>query len=817
MAGKKRKTKKRYFLAFIALFLVLGLGITAAFTLYIAFTVKQLPSPESFGTRQVSESSKIFDRTGKIVLYEIHGKEKRTTIPFEEIPDYLKKATLAAENANFYKDPAFDWRAIIRAFIVNIKEGRFSQGGSTITQQLARNAFLSSEKTISRKVKELILAIQLESRYTKDQILEFYLNQVPYGSNAYGVEAGSQTFFAKPAKDLNLAEAATLASLTKAPSYYSPWGDHQKELIERKNYILDRMYRLGYISAEEWEEAKKVKPKFAPPSLGSIKAPHFSLAVKDELVARYGEDVVSNGGLKVITTLDWEMQQIAERVVYEGALRNERLYNGKNAALVAQDPKTGQILALVGSRDYFDVENEGNFNVAIQGLRQPGSALKPFAYLTAFEKGYSPKTVVFDVETEFDTTGKPENSYKPQNFDEKFRGPVTLEEGLAQSINVPSVKTLYLANLDDVLKKAERFGITTLKERWRYGLSLVLGGGEVKLVDLVNAYATLAEEGLKHRQQMILEVKDKEGKTLESYHDESERVMDQKYPRLINYILSDKELRAPLFQNSLALTVFPNRDVALKTGTTNDYRDAWALGYTPSLVVGVWAGNNDNTPMKKHGSSILAAVPIWSAFLKEVLEKYPPESFEKPDTKNFASKPMLNGQFIISPSYGGRTYPQIHSILYYVNPKDPLGPPPEYPNSDPQFENWEKGVMDWAKINIPNFPAGYNEPLPPGASFENARFFEPEKDVVILNMFPRNGDFVGTPFTLSADIKSTKGLGRVELYLNRALISNFVVSGNTYRYQYYFENLPAIQNLIEIKAINIFGEETKTSIIVFRK
>ncbi|MEK7086905.1 MAG: transglycosylase domain-containing protein, partial [Patescibacteria group bacterium] len=398
------------------------------------------------------------------------------------------------------------------------------------------------------------MAIELESKYTKDQIFSFYLNQVPYGSNAYGVEAASLTYFNKSARDLSLAEAAILAGLTKAPSYYSPWGSHEKELFERQRYILDRMAELNLITPEEKKIAQKEKIKFAPPSLGVIKAPHFSLAIKDYLINRYGENLVVNGGLRVISTLDWEMQQTAEKVIKEGAERNETLYKGRNASLVAEDPKTGQILAMVGSRDYFDLEREGNFNVATQGLRQPGSALKPFAYLAAFEKGYSPKTIVFDTPTEFDTTGNPEKSYRPQNFDERFRGPVTLEEGLAQSINVPSVKILYLAGLDNVLKTIQKMGATTLKERWRYGLSLILGGGEVKLIDLIKAYSVLSQEGIQHEQTLILKIEDDKNKTIETYHDKPTRVVDPQYPRLINQILSSKELRSPLFQSSLGLT-----------------------------------------------------------------------------------------------------------------------------------------------------------------------------------------------------------------------------------------------------------------------
>lgn len=688
----------------------MALSLLTVGVVYAVIIIRGLPSPDQFETHEVSQSTKIYDRTGTVLLYEIHGEEKRTIIPFGDIPDNLKRATIAAEDTDFYTRPAFDWRGILRALWVDIKSLSFSQGGSTITQQLARNIFLSPEKTITRKLKELILAIELESKYSKDEILNLYLNQIPYGSNAYGVEAASQTFFNKSTKDLDLAESALLAGLPKAPSYYSPWGIHTDDLINRKNYVLDRMVELGFISQKQDDAAKKEKLNFAPPSLGTIKAPHFSLMVKDYLTNKYGEDEVLNGGLRVKTTLDWDMQQIAEKAVLDGAKRNEALYDGKNASLVAQDPKTGQILALVGSRDYFDTDIEGNFNVATQGLRQPGSALKPFAYMTAFEKGYPPETILFDVPTEFVSNDPncpvvpkyddgqnagPTECFHPQDF-ESFQGPISMEQALAQSVNVPAVKTLYLVGLKGFLDNAHSFGITTLNDTWRYGLSLVLGGGEVKLVDLTNAFSTFSQEGVRHEQTSILEVDDNKGNVIDTYHDNATKVIDPQYPRLVNKILSDSGLRAGLFQNSLGLTVFPGYDVALKTGTTNDYRDAWAMGYSPFLTVGVWAGNNDNTPMERRGTSILAAVPIWSDFLNQVIRKYPPETFNGPDPVEASNKPMLNGQYVYTPpGTGGTQKPQIHSILFYVDKSNPLGDPPQNPADDPQFINWESGVINW--------------------------------------------------------------------------------------------------------------------------
>lgn len=697
------KNKKRFLLKLASLFILACLLLGVWGLISVARMAQELPNPEEFIDGQITQSTKIYDRAGEVLLYEIHGDQKRTVIPFSDIPQYSKEATLAIEDQNFYHHAAMDWKGTLRALITNLTTGEMSQGGSTITQQLARNTFLTAEKTIQRKIKELILANWIEEKYTKDKILELYLNQIPYGTNAYGIESASQTYFNKSAKDLSLAESATLAAMIQAPSYYSPWGTHMEELINRKNYVLEQMNKLGFIDKQEEESAQKIKLVFASQNIGIIKAPHFVMMVEDYLIQKYGEDIVEKGGLRVITTLDWKLQQIAETAVENGANRNTELYQGKNAALVAQDPKTGQILALVGSKDYFDKSVDGNFNVAVQGLRQPGSSFKPFAYVTAFEKGYSPNTVIFDLPTEFSSytdvcrlvniNYNDENPlcFHPQNFDGDFRGPINLRNSLAQSINVASVKVLYLAGLNDTIKTAQNFGLTTINDPGRYGLSLVLGGGEVKLIDMVEAYSVFSQEGIKHNQAIILEVDSAKGDILEKYLDQATRVIDQQYPKLVNNILSDIDARAGLFQSSLNLTVFPGRDVALKTGTTNDYKDAWTLGYTPFLTIGVWAGNSDNTPMQKHAGSILAAVPIWSEFMNAALQNYPMEFFNKPDGVQ-ENKPMMNGEYIING--------QVHEILYYVDKTNPMGPQPLNPEYDSQFWNWELPLKNWRK-NLP--------------------------------------------------------------------------------------------------------------------
>lgn len=680
--------KRNLIIKIVSIAVVLFLALGVAGVIQIARIAKSLPNPQESGSWQMKESTKLFDRTGKILLYEVNDQGKRTVIPFDQIPEYTKQATVAIEDRGFYDHSAIDIKGIMRALFVNVLHGEITQGASTLTQQLAKNAFLTPEKTYRRKINEIILAFWIERYYSKNQILNLYLNQISYGAGANGIEAAAQTYFGKSAKEMSLLESSTLAAMIQLPSYYSPWGSHKAEMLKRKDRVLEEMYAIGYITQKQRDENLKISPRFLEQSIGSIKAPHFSMTVRDYLLNKYGEDVLNKGGLRVITTLDYSLQQVAERVVKEGAERNTELYKGNNASLVAEDPKTGQILALVGSADYFNTSIDGNFNVAVQGLRQPGSSIKPFVYMTAFQKGYTPETVLFDVSTEFDTTGT--QSYRPENYDHSYRGPINLRDSLAQSINVTAVKTLYLAGIADTIKNAFSLGLSTLTETDRYGLSFVLGGGEIRLIDMVGAYSVLSQDGIKHQQSLILSVEDSEGNALEKYIDQSLQVIEPQYPRMINDILSDPEARRPLFQSSFNLTVFPDRDIALKTGTTNDYRDAWVFGYTPSLVVGVWAGNNNNAAMQRSGGSILAAVPIWNAFMKEALVNFPLETFSKPESV-FVSKPMFDGNYI---SNG-----EIHSILHYVDRSDPTGSLPGNPSQDPQYNLWEAPVRAWVMQN----------------------------------------------------------------------------------------------------------------------
>ena len=692
MTRKTKKPDNKIKIAVI-LFLwlvVLGLiGFLAAF----AYFSPQIPDPQTIITRRVSESTKILDREGKTVLFSVHGDEKRTIVPTEEISNHMKNAVIAAEDSNFYSHSGIDLKGIGRAFLVNItSRDPFGQGGSTITQQLVRNSLLGVQKTYSRKFKEAILALQVERKFDKDQILWMYLNQIPFGSNVFGIEEAGQYYFGKPAKDLTLAESATLAAMIKAPSYFSPYGSHKDELIERKNFVLERMVELGYTSEEEAAEAGNEELKLASIQEGGILAPHFVMMVREYLVERYGEDLIQNGGLRVYTTLDFNLQKKAEEIVAKYAERNEKLFRAGNAALVSLDPRNGEILALVGSKNYFDIEKEGNFNV-ITAFRQPGSAFKPIVYSLALDKGLTDKAVIFDVKTEFNPFCPPDGSqekdqyelkcYHPQNSDEKYRGPVTLRQALGSSLNIPSVKVLYLAGVSESIERAQDFGIEFLGNTDDFGLSLVLGGGDVRPLDLVSAYGIFANDGIYNRPNFILKIEDADGNIIEGSETEPERKLSAETARMMNDILSDNSARALLFGLSSPLYI-ADRTIAAKTGTTQKFRDAWTIGYTPSLVVGVWVGNNDNTEMTREGGGVSAGAPIWREFVIEALKDTPAEEFQKPEPV-FVDKIMLNGNYL---SENG----EIHTILHYISKEDPRGPVPEDPGKDIQYNNWEWGV-----------------------------------------------------------------------------------------------------------------------------
>lgn len=613
------------------LILILSLGFTlGGLSIYYFDAADSL----NIDKHPLKETTTLYDRTGKTILYQIHGEENRRVIDHEAMPETVRFATVAAEDAHFYSHPGIDVIAILRASIANLQQGEIDQGASTITQQLARALFLTREKTWVRKAREAILAIKIERQLSKEEILDLYLNAVPYGSNAYGIEAAAQTFFGKTTTELSLDESAVLAALPNAPTFLSPYGKNTRELIEKKNHILARMLELDFISAEAYKEARDTKTldKIIPLERKII-APHFTFFIIKRLEDLYGRKRLEEGGLHVTTTIDLDLQQKAEEVVAQGVLKNKNA-NASNAALVTVDPINGEILAMVGSRNYFDTAIDGQVNVALE-QRQPGSTFKPFAYATAFAEGFEPETPIYDVPINFGPDGSG-HDYIPNNYDGKFRGRMTMREALAQSLNIPAVSTLFLAGIQDTINTATNMGITTLTDPQRYGLALVLGGAEVKLLDITSAFGVFGQEGKRAPADGILSIMNRDGKSL-YFRPTSEQVLDTEVSQKINSILSDNAARTPTFGPRSPLAFPSGTVVAAKTGTTQNFRDAWTIGYTNHIALGVWVGNNDNTPMKPGSDGIYVAAPLWREFMDLLLKRYPETGFtdyihRQPDT-----------------------------------------------------------------------------------------------------------------------------------------------------------------------------------------
>lgn len=870
--GKIGKNGKLLTILF-AVFVFLAIAGIATF-LYIS---KDLPSLSKIEKKENSQSSKIYDRTGEILLYEIQGEEERTIVPLSEISPWAIKATIASEDTTFYSHIGISPKSILRAVLNNIavkmglkKNRQIIEGGSTITQQAIKNALLTPERTLLRKIKEAILSLELEMRYSKDQIIELYLNQIPYGFNAYGIESASQLYFGKSAKDLNLAESAILAAIIKAPSRLSPYGSHLDDLFARQAYVLNEMENLGFITKEEKETAKKYVPKFTSKITG-IKAPHFVMYIKEMLEQTYGEESLKNSGLKIYTTLDWRLQEIAEEVIRTGVANNEKS-NAYNGALTSIDPKTGQILAMVGSKDYFAnsyPENctagknclfDPNVNVAIRD-RQPGSTFKPFVYATAFQKGYTPQTVLFDVQTEFNPNCSADASreksdfggdcYHPKNYDGKFRGPASLRDSIAQSLNIPSVKLLYLAGIKDSIDLAKKMGITTLNNPPDYyGLSLVLGGGEVKLLDMVSSFGVFAANGVANAKTAILKIEDEKGKTLEEYKPSPQIVMEEQTAFLINDVLSDNKARSPMFGENSALNL-KDRQAAVKTGTSQDYRDAWTIGYTPSLVCGVWTGNNDNSPIDKKAGGY-AAAPIWNNFMKKAYQTTPlgkqneftlpqePEDFQKPEPIT-TDKPVLNGEFVektllkIDSSSGKlagpltppelvieKTFNQVHSILYYVDKNNPQGEAPDNSSPDSQYYNWEEGIQKWIKSSDGDIIKNLNLEAPP-KDYDNIHTEENIPQIDIKSPSPQSTFSPGSSIRINTVVKAPLGLNRLNYFLGGTLLYSRVFLTNFDEKEKNIEdilwlphNLSNEQNL-KIEAIDLVKNQSDKEITIYVK
>ncbi|MFA6493307.1 MAG: PBP1A family penicillin-binding protein [Patescibacteria group bacterium] len=764
--SKEKFTKKnikiwtlRILLGFVLLILVL-----------FAWYAKDLPTPGKIKSRQAAAATQIYDRSGN-ELYAIHGDTKRIIVGTSDISEVVKQATITAEDRTFYKHHGVNFKGILRAAYYNIMRKRnYLSGGSTITQQYVKNALLDPKKTITRKIKELILTIEIEIMYSKDEILTMYLNEIPYGSNAYGIEAASESFLGKKAKDLTLAEAATLAALPQRPSYYSPYGIHPDKREARVDWILDSMADLGYVTRDQANVAKKDARNIAfIPKKEDINAPHFVMYIKDLLVEKYGEQAVEEGGLQVTTTLDGELQKKAEEAVTSGAAKKFDGINASNASLVSIDPKTGQVLAMVGSIDFFDQAIDGQVNVAI-AERQPGSAFKPIAYATAFKKEYNPSFTLWDVTTDF-------GNYTPQNYDGQTHGPVSMRKALAGSLNIPAVKTLYLAGMDSVLDQAHQMGITTLNDKDRYGLSLVLGGGEVKLLDLTTAYGVFANGGTLAPTTPFLKITDSKGKVLEEYKEEKHNVLDPQIAYEISSILSDNEARSYVFGSRSAL-YFDDRMVAVKTGTTSEYRDAWTVGYTPQIVTGVWVGNNDNTSMTAGAAGAMAAAPIWHDFMAKALSDKPAEDFAVPQgiedfTVDKYTNKLPSGGETITDIFASWQIPKKRSTDVGVIRVDKYTGHVATDDCPDQFVD-EKVVSD-IHSEQPDNPA-WEEPVRAYAAamgLLSAGVPEGDKTCAALDSktsikikSPANNSIVSGVFTISVDASSNVGIKEVNFLID---------------------------------------------------
>ncbi len=718
---------KRGFIAAIVLFL-----LSIVVFQILAYT---LPSPDKI-VRHSGYSTKILDRNGKL-LYDVFVDERRTPVTLAELPDYLKKATIAIEDKNFYQHQGFDPTGYLR-ILYNLVAKRRLIGGSTLSQQLVKNVLLSPERTPIRKLNELVITIQIEKRYSKDEILTLYFNEVPYGGTAWGVATAAQIYFAKNVKDLNLVESAFLAGLPQSPSRYSPYSSTPKAYIGRTEEVLRRMREDGYITADQEKEAKAQLPDLAFQSRGAdFKAPHFVQYVQNILNERYGENVIEQGGLKVTTTLDLDLHEKAQAIVSEEIQKVQNLSIGNGAAVVI-NPETGEILSMVGSKDFNAKDYDGQVNVTTAS-RQPGSAIKPIVYAKALEKGYTASSLLADVPTSF-PGGSGQPDYTPVNYDGKYRGPIQMRYSLANSMNVPAVKTIALVGVKDVLSLGYDMGLTSLEPTnttlSRVGLSMALGGGEVKLLELTSSYSAFLNGGYHVEPVSILKVESSDGKVLENNTPKKDRqVLPPGVAFIIANILSDNDARKEVFGLNSLLNI-PGRQVAVKTGTTNDKRDNWAVGGTPQVIVGTWVGNNDNSVMKSVASGVSGASPIWNRIVKASLEGKPVVNFTQPDSVVTAQVDKISGmratsgfesrnEFFVKGTEPGED--TVHVKIKVCKNDGKLATPSdiaannyderefvvlkeEDPLSGAGGENkWQKGILDWVNA-LPQPDAGKYKP-----------------------------------------------------------------------------------------------------------
>lgn len=743
------------------------LGVLAVAALF-AWYSKDLPTPGKIRERQAIESTKIFDRNGEL-LYEVHGDENRTILAEQDIPLIAKQATIAAEDRQFYEHFGVDFRGLARAIFLDVFAGQ-RVGGSTITQQYVKNALLTNQKSFDRKIKELILSLEIETIFSKDEILALYLNEIPYGSSIYGIQAAAQSFFGKDAKDITLEEAALLAAIPQRPTYFSPYGTHTDDLKARRDYILRTMAELGSVPQAD-ADAAIAKEIAVLPQKSTIKAPHFVFFVREQLVEEFGEQMVEEGGLRVTTTLDLKRQEQAEQAIAAGMDR-VRSRGGSNAALVAVSPTNGEIVAMVGSSNYFDTEHDGNVNVTLSA-RQPGSSFKPIVYAAAFKDKYNPASTIWDVSTDF---GK----YRPNNYSGTFRGPVSARFALANSLNIPAVKLLSLAGLDKSLETAHAMGITTLNEPERYGLALVLGGGEVKPLDMATAFSVFANGGTYRPPVSILKVETSSGNLLKEHKAGTgeKDALDPAIAYQITDILSDNAARSAVFGPRSAL-YFPKYRVAAKTGTTQEFHDAWTVGYTPDIATAVWVGNNDNTAMKNADGSVVAA-PIFHTFMESALGSMENHEFVRPDSVKTVTVDRLSNKLptdsspekvtdLFAPWQVPKTTDDVH-VKVRVNKQNGKLATDLTPESlieertytvvhseRPDVPAWENPVLEWARGN------GIEVGTPPT---ENDDMYTNDTIPTIQINNPDDGDTVSGVFSVAATASAHFGVQSVTLAID---------------------------------------------------
>lgn len=750
-------------------------------TFAFVYFSRELPNPENV-VRQEGFSTKIYDRNGKLI-YDVFKQARRTPVKLTDVPLYLQQATVAIEDKNFYKHSGFDVLGIFRSMF-NIIFRHQLGGGSTLTQQLVKTVLLTPQRTIVRKIKEFILSVAIERKFTKDQILQMYLNEAPYGGTAVGVEEASETYFDKKVGDLNLIESVILAGLPQNPSILTPFGPNPTAYISRSKDVLRRMREDGYITAEveKMANAQLTTTVFASHS-GQLLAPHFVFYIKDLLTQRYGEALVETGGLSVVTSLDLDLQEKAQTAVSEEIEKVLPLHITNGGALV-MDPLTGQILAMVGSRKWDDANYDGKVNVVLS-QRQPGSSIKPVTYVTAFKNGYTPATLLMDVATTFPGgVGQPD--YKPVNYDGKFHGPMSIRTALGSSINVPAVKMLAMVGVKNMLSTAYDMGLTTLaptdENMKRFGLSVTLGGGEVRLLDLTSAYSAFANGGLRQDPVAILKVTDRDGRVLEEYHPTAgRRVLSAEQAYLINNILSNNEARKITFSPNSLLNI-PGLTVAVKTGTTNDKRDNWTVGWTPKRIVGVWVGNNDNSAMKEVASGVTGASPIWRRILLAAVNGLPKEDFTVPSGIVSASVDAVSGYrshdgFVSrKESFIKGTEPvgedPVHKMLKVCKGQGKLASPADiassnydskeffiFKESDPTAgiggpNKWQEGIDAWVSSQT---DGKYHPPID---------YCDSSNQVVVHINSPGDHSQLGSSFSINGSAESVGNINHMEILVD---------------------------------------------------